>query len=292
MDDNIFTNIFLPLTLVVIMFGMGMGLQAIDFKRLLTRPKSVTLGLFNQIIILPLLGFAIAITLQLPPPIAVGIMILAACPGGPTSNLICHLCRADVALSISLTALSSLSTVFTIPLIIGFSLNFFMHDDSSPSLQVIDSILKIILLTLVPTILGMLTRRIFPHAAVKAQRWVSLCSIVLFAVVISGAIASQWANLPTFFEKAGFAALALNLSALAIGLLTARLFGLGLRRGTTIAIESGMQNGTLAITLASSEFFLNRPDLTIAPAIYSLIMFATAAMVIFATRRRLALDHF
>jgi len=290
MDTNIFTALFLPLALGVIMFGMGMGLKPIDFQRLITRPRAVSLGLFNQIILLPLLGFTIALILQLPPAIAVGIMILAACPGGPTSNLICHLCRADVALSISLTALSSLITVFTIPLITGFALSYFMQEEGIPSLPVFESMAKIITLTLVPTILGMMLRKKFPLAADRAQGWVSIASILLFVVVIAGAIAAEWANLPFFFQVAGFAALALNLSSLAAGLLTARLFGLGLRRGTSIAIESGLQNGTLAITVASSPFFLNRPDLAVAPAIYSLIMFGTAALVIFATRRRLALD--
>jgi BASS family bile acid:Na+ symporter len=286
METNFVTAIFLPLALGVIMFGMGMSLTLADFRRVIFVPKAAAIGLANQLVFLPLLAFGIAWLFTLTPPLAVGMMILAACPGGPTSNLISYLCRADVALSISLTAISSVVTVITIPLLVQFSLDWFVGMEDRIRLPLWDSVLKILIITLVPTALGMAFHIWKPAVCRRAEKWVNLASIILFLMVLAGAIYSQKEELAGFFRVAGAAALVLNVVTMLCGYLTALWLGLERRQQLTISIESGLQNGTLAITIAASPLLLNRPEMAIFPAIYSLVMFFSAGFLILATRLR------
>jgi BASS family bile acid:Na+ symporter len=280
MESNFITAIFLPLALGVIMFGMGMSLRPADFYRVVALPKAALLGLVNQLLLLPAIAFAIASVFRLGPELAMGIMILAVCPGGPTSNLISYLCKADVALSITLTALSSLVTVLTIPFLINFSLAHFVGVDGPAQLPLLDSIGKILVITLVPTALGMLLNHGKPDWCQKMTGTVNLASLVLFVLVLAGAIFSQKDELPGFFRQAGWAALALNVSTMVVGYLSAKLLRLPRAQGLTISIESGLQNGTLAIAIATSPLMLNSPPMAIVPAIYSLIMFVSSGFLI------------
>ncbi len=284
MEANFITAVFLPLALGVIMMGMGMTLTLADFRRIVVYPKAAAIGLVNQLVVLPLIAFAIAVAFQLPPMIAMGIMILAVCPGGPTSNLISYLCRADVALSISLTAVSSLVTVVTIPILINLSLGYFVEGAGAQELPVLESVLKILVITLVPTAIGMGLRARFPGFCSRAQGVVGVASMLLFVLVLAGAIFSQKDSLAGFFREAGMATIALNVLTMAVGYFSAKWFALGRRQAFTISIESGLQNGTLAITIAASPLLLNSPDMAVAPAIYSLVMFVTSGALIALSR--------
>jgi bile acid:Na+ symporter, BASS family len=286
MESNFITAVFLPLALGVIMFGMGMSLRLADFYRVVAMPKAALLGLGNQLILLPLIAFAIASLFPLSPEIAMGIMVLAVCPGGPTSNLISYLCRADVALSITLTAISSLVTVLTIPFLINLSLAHFMGMDGPAQLPLLDSIFKILVITLVPTALGMSLNHWKPAFCKKSTGAVNLASMLLFVLVLAGAILSQREQLPGFFRQAGLATLALNVATMAAGYFSAKLFRLSREQGLTISIESGLQNGTLAIAIATSPLMLGSPQMAIAPAIYSLIMFLTSGLLLGMIRLR------
>ncbi len=278
MQSSVLTELFLPFSLAVIMFGMGLSLRIEDFKRILIYPKAVGIGLLNQLILLPVVAFGIAKALQLPPELAVGLMILAVCPGGATSNLITHLAKGDAALSITLTAFSSVITVFSIPFLVNFSIGYFIPGGEAQQLEVVGTVVSVLFITLIPVALGMITLAKAPALAQKWDQPFRKISTVFFVVIVLAAILKERENLVQYFIEAGPAALALNLSTLAISFAMAKWTGLPFRQGLTIAIESGIQNGTLGITIAAT--LLVNSVMSIPSAIYSLLMFGTAALVI------------
>lgn len=278
MQSSVITELFLPFSLAVIMFGMGLSLRIEDFKRILIYPKAVGIGLLNQLVLLPLIAFGIAKVFQLPPELAVGLMILAVCPGGATSNLITHLAKGDSALSITLTACSSVITVFTIPFLVNYSIAYFIPGGEAKQLEVVGTVVSVLFITLIPVALGMITLAKAPGLAEKWDQPFRKISIVFFVVIVGAAILKERENLVQYFIEAGPAALALNLSTLALSFAMAKWTGLPFRQGLTIAIESGIQNGTLGITIAAT--LLVNSVMSIPSAIYSLLMFGTAALVI------------
>ena len=278
MQSSVLTELFLPFSLAVIMFGMGLSLRVEDFKRILIYPKAVGIGLLNQLILLPVLAFGIAKAFQLPPELAVGLMILAVCPGGATSNLITHLAKGDAALSITLTACSSVITVFTIPFLVNYSIGYFIPGGEEQKLEVVGTVVSVLFITLIPVALGMITLAKAPALAQKWDQPFRKISTVFFVIIVLAAILKERENLVQYFMEAGPAALALNLSTLAVSFAMAKWTGLPFRQGLTIAIESGIQNGTLGITIAAT--LLVNSVMSIPSAIYSLIMFGTAALVI------------
>jgi BASS family bile acid:Na+ symporter len=278
MQSSVLTELFLPFSLAVIMFGMGLSLRLEDFKRILIYPKAVGIGLLNQLILLPLVAFGIAKAFQLPPELAVGLMILAVCPGGATSNLITHLAKGDAALSITLTAFSSVITVFSIPFLVNFSIGYFIPGGETQQLEVVGTVVSVLFITLIPVTLGMITLAKAPALAQKWDQPFRKISTVFFVIIVLAAILKERENLVQYFIEAGPAALALNLSTLAISFAMAKWTGLPFRQGLTIAIESGIQNGTLGITIAAT--LLVNSVMSIPSAIYSLLMFGTAALVI------------
>ena len=287
------TDVFLPAALFVIMFGLGLSLTWGDFARVLTSPRAVLVGAFAQLVLLPVLGFGLAAWL-LPhePALAVGLILLAMCPGGSTANLFTHLGGGDTALCLTLTAVSSLVKVFTIPLVINYAL--VLYQIGGPSgvgeplqLNVIDSIVKIVVITLLPAALGMLVRRWRPALAERAERPVKVASTVFLVLVIVGTIYRERAHIVDYFAVAGLAALALNLLGMGLGFVLPRLARLPLKQQLTISIETSIQNGTLAITIASATHLLNNGTMAIPAAVYSLIMFATVGLLLVAVRRRL-----
>ena len=284
METSVLTELFLPLALAIIMFGMGLSLTPEDFKRILIYPKAVTLGLVNQLILLPLMGFFIAKLFGLTPELAVGLMILAACPGGATSNLITHLAKGDSALSITLTAFSSLITVLTIPFIVNFSIGYFMPGGEEQKLEILGTVVAVLAITIIPVALGMLVLNKAPELAKRWDAPFRKISAVFFVVIIIAAILKEKENLVQFFIQAGPASLALNLATLSLGYGIAKIAGLNFRQSLTIAVESGIQNGTLGITIAAT--LIVNSVMTIPSAIYSLIMFVTAALVIFWGNRK------
>ncbi|WP_194775833.1 bile acid:sodium symporter family protein [Pararhodonellum marinum] len=278
MEESILTVLFLPLALAFIMMGMGLSLTIYDFKRIFYQPKAILLGLVCQLILLPILGFALIKLFGLSGALAVGVMIIAACPGGATSNLISHLSKGDTALSISLTAISSLVTVATIPLIVNFSIRYF-GEEGSVLLPLMQTIAQIFVITIIPVSIGMIIKSKRPDIAKKADPHVRLFSAIFLALIILAAILKERANLVEFFIQVGPVTLLLNVLSLLTGLVVAKLFLLSPKHGLTISIESGIQNGTLGILVAAT--LLKNSAMAIPSAIYSLIMFMTAVFVIY-----------
>ena len=279
METNYLTDIMLPLSLAIIMLGMGLSLTPFDFKRVVIYPKATAIGILNQIILLPLVGFALLYIFRLDnPQLAVGIMVLAACPGGPTSNLISHISRGDTALSITLTAISSFIAVIAIPLIVNFGLSHFMQQGEYIPLPVLDTILTLTLITLVPVAIGMFIRAKAIRFANKMNKPVKIVSGILLFVIIFAAIMTNKDIFIQSFRDVGPIALSLNAVMLLIGYSSARLLSLRQAQSITISIESGIQNGTLGIAIAST--LLHNNVIAISPAIYSLIMFVTAGVII------------
>lgn len=284
MESSILTELFLPLALAVIMFGMGLSLTLSDFKRILIYPKAVLLGLLNQIVLLPVVAFFIAKGLRLSPELAVGLMILAACPGGATSNLITHLAKGDTALSITLTAFSSMITVLTIPFVVNFSIGYFIPGGEEQQLEILGTVISVLVITIIPVAIGMLVLKKVPALAKKLEIPFRQFSTVFFILIVVSAFVKERDNLVQFFIDAGPASLALNLATLGLGYGVSKVAGLNFRQSLTIAVESGIQNGTLGITIAAT--LIVNSVMTIPSAIYSLIMFGTAALVILLGNKR------
>jgi BASS family bile acid:Na+ symporter len=270
--------IILAISLIIIMFGMGLSLTIHDFKRIFIFPKAVITGIVNQILLLPLIGFSLASIFDVRPEVAVGIMILAACPGGPTSNLITHLAKGDTALSVTLTAFSSLITIITIPLIISFAMDTFLGQSTAIVIDVPRIMLQLVVITILPVSLGMFIKGKTPKFASRMDRPVKIASALVFILVLVGLIIKEQDNIIPYFLQAGWLALSLNLTTMLFGFLSAYLLTLSLRQRISISIESGIQNGTLAIAIATVS--LGNSELAIAAAIYSLIMFVTSIILI------------
>ena len=277
MEESVLTSVFLPLALAFIMLGMGLTLRIDDFRRILIAPKSVLAGLFAQLILLPIVGFLLVIAFGLTGALAVGVMIIAACPGGPTSNLVSHLARADLALSISLTAISSIVTIISIPLIVNYSIWYF-GEEGSVSLPVLQTIVQIMGVTLIPVAIGMFIRNRREDFAQKSERPFKIASAVFFVLILLAAILKERENLIEFLILTGPVTLLLNVSTMAIGYTLARWLMLPMRQRLSISIESGIQNGTLGIMIAAT--LLQNSVMTIPVAIYSLLMFITVISVI------------
>lgn len=278
MQASTLTSIILPLSLAIIMMGMGMALVAEDFKRVLRYPRAVALGLFSQLVLLPLVAFALIKLAGLEPTLAVGFMILAACPGGATSNLITHLARGDAALSVTLTAVTSLITVFSIPLVVNYALLHFTEVGAELHLPVLKTIIQVSLITLIPVMLGMLIRARAPAFAIRSQGAVKVGSILFLGLLIVLVVLKEKTMIGDNMMALGPIAILLNFSTMALGFAVARFFGLDDRQVVAIGIEVGVQNGTLGIVIATS--LLANAGMAIPSVIYSLLMFMSAGAVI------------
>lgn len=278
MQASFLTTVLLPIALAIIMLGMGLSLLPEDFQRVSKYPKAVSIGLISQLIILPIIGFVIAKVVPMPPAIAVGLMILALCPGGPSSNLITYLAKGDVALSVTLTALSSIITVFTIPTFANLALQHFIGRTAAIALPISSTMLQIFLITLVPIGLGMYLRQIFPELALRLEKVTSRLAIALLAIVIIALIIREWDRLPGFILQVGISCVLLNVFSILAGLYISKLFNLDLAQQICIAIEVGIQNGTFAIAITAG--LLNNPDMAVPAAVYSLFMNLTGFVAI------------
>jgi BASS family bile acid:Na+ symporter len=277
MESNFLTTVFLPVALFIIMLGMGLGLKLDDFKRVLIEPFAVLIGLIAQLIMLPVVGFLVATIFPLTPELAVGVMILSACPGGATSNLVTYLVRGNVALSITLTAISSLVTVFSLPVVVNLAMQHFMEANSSVQLPFLNTVIQIAVITIIPVALGMGIHYYLPVFAAQVEKWVKWLSLFFLSLIIFGLLLKEKANIPTFFLQVGGVTLVLNISTMVLGYAFATFSKLTLEDAKAITVEVGIQNSTLAIAIASSPTLLNNPSMAIPAAIYSLIMFATSA---------------
>ncbi|HLD65110.1 MAG TPA: bile acid:sodium symporter family protein [Pseudomonas sp.] len=268
---------FLPIALGIIMLGLGLSLTLADFARVLKFPKPVLVGLACQVLLLPLLCFLIAKGFGLAPLLAVGLMLLAASPGGTSANLYSHLAHGDVALNISLTAVNSVIAVLTMPLIVNLSLMHFMAADQVLPLQ-FGKVVQVFAIVLGPVAIGMFLRSRFPAFAARMDKPVKIGSALFLLLVIVLAFVKDWQTVVDYAPQVGMAALVFNLVSLGVGYYVPRLLKLPLRQAVAIGMEIGIHNGTLAIALALSPMLLNNSTMAIPAAIYSLIMFFTAAL--------------
>ena len=285
MQSSVLTTVFLPVALGIIMLGLGLSLALADFKRVVVYPRAVFIGLACQMLLLPFVCYGLAVGFGLPPELAVGLMLLAAPPGGATANLFSHLAKGDVALNITLTAVNSLLSLLTLPLIVNLSLTAFMGAGKVLPLQ-LDKVLQVFALVLIPVSIGMLIRARKPAVAARLDRPVRILSAVFLLLVIAATIVKERATIGEAFQAVGPAALCFNLASMTLGYGLPRLLRLDRRQSIAIGMEIGIHNGTLAIAIASGPTLLNNSTMAIPPAIYSLIMFFTAAVFGFLVNRR------
>ena len=276
MQFSFLTTYFLPFAVCLIMFGMGLSLTLNDFKRIFTDSRVVIIGLFAQLVMLPAVGFLIAASTPLSPVLAVGLVVLTACPAGSTSNIISLLAKGDVALSITLTACSSLISIVTIPLVVNLAMQTFLGENSMVQLPFLSTVLQIVFVTALPVSLGMLARRYYPRFAQQAEKPIRWWAIAFLAIIILGIIVQAPAdNFLFYILTIGWITLLLNVVTMTLGFAIA--FFLKLRRPSivTITVEVGIQNGGLALAIAASPTLLNTPEMAMPAAIYTLLMFFT-----------------
>lgn len=268
-------KVALPLILAFIMFSLGLGLRRQDFTRVLKYPKAFGTGAVNQLILLPLIAFALVKTFALSAELAVGVMILSFCPGGVTSNVLTRIGKGNTPLSISLTAITSLASIITVPILVAVSVRHFMGVDG-PQVNIVSLGITMFLITAVPVALGMVLTAKAPQVVEKISTGISQAALALFVVIIVAALAKNWlvfsTNLPTLAPALAL----LNVSMLALGLLSSRTMKLDPIDATTISIESGVQNGTLGIavgTMIALGATETLPPTTVPAAVYSIIMY-------------------
>jgi bile acid:Na+ symporter, BASS family len=288
MEETIVTKVFLPLALGIIMLGLGLSLTIADFKRVLQYPKAVIVALVCQMLLLPLACFGIVKLFNLPPAFAVGLMLLSASPGGATANLFSHLAHGDVALNITLTAVNSLLSLFTLPLIVNASLNAFMGDDKAIGLQ-FTKVVQVFAIVLIPVSIGMLVNAKNSALSKKLERPVRIISALFLVLIVVSSIAKERANIAEWFAQVGLAALVFNVVSLGVGYLVPKLVQIPEKQSVAIGMEIGIHNGTLAIAIASSPQLLNNSLMSVPPAVYSVIMFFTAGIFGFLMSKKLRL---
>jgi BASS family bile acid:Na+ symporter len=279
---NIVTQVFLPLILAFIMFSMGLDLTIADFKRIGKFPKAFILGFLLQFVSLPLMAFGLShlfISYGLDPQHAVGLVIVAACPGGVTSNMMTHIAKGDSALSISLTAVTSIVSVLTLPFIVNLALSEFMGADNSIDLPLGKTVLGIFLITTIPVTLGMLIKGLKKEMALKMEPICRKLASILFVVIVVTAIAKDWRLIVENISTVGPLTIALNTTAMLIAFIASKLCKLNQSQTTAITYECGFQNGTLAIFITLS--LLNNNMMMLPGGIYSILMFGTATIYYF-----------
>lgn len=283
MENNPIILVFLPISLGIIMIGLGLHLTFADFSRVLKQPKAVALALLVQMVVLPPICFLIAQLFRLPPELGLGLLLLAASPGGITANLFSHLARGDVALNITLTAINSVLVLFTLPFWIFVGMGFFLAAENNIPPPT-GKVLEVAALVIVPVLLGMCLRYFKPALAQSAEKPVRILSVLILVVLTAFAIASEWNLLMAYAPVLGLACLTFNLLSLASGYLSARAVNLAKPQATAIAFEIGVHNATIAMFIALNV--LKMPATAIAPAIYSLIMYVTAALFAYGLLRQ------
>ena len=275
-------DIFLPASLIFIMLTLGLGLELSDFTNLVRKPRSFFVGLTNQILLLPLVTYIIILVFGITKEAAVGMMILACCPGGVTSNIITKLAKGDTALSISYTAFNSILAIVTLPLIVGFSMKFFMGQEA-PDVNILSLGLTMFFITAVPVGIGLLIREKNKYYADKLEPKASKISTILFAIIILGALLSEWNTFINNFALLGPAIVLLILAMLTIAYKSSKLFKMSDKQSITVAIESAMQNGTVGITVGN---LIINPEsglsiLSIPSGVYSILMYLICLPFVF-----------
>ena len=272
-----------PLALGIIMLSLGLGLVLDDFKRIILYPKDFLTGLICQVILLPIITLILILILEIPPEMALGFMILASAPGGVTSNILTKFANGDVALSISLTGVISLLSIFTVPTIIINSSNFFEISDIAQNVSVINISLKMFAVVTLPVLIGMIIRHFANNFVVRKKKIIENLSIILFLIVFISIWVEEWNNIANYIIGAGLNALILNLTFMILAYLIASKFASGIEQKKCISLECGLQNGTLAVYVATQ--FFNKIDYIIPTAAYALVMFITSIVFVLLIRR-------
>lgn len=275
MQASVLTTVIMPLALGVIMLGLGLSLTLDDFRRVAQYPRAITIALVCQMILLPMACFGLAITFNMPPELAVGLMLLSASPGGPTANLYSHLSNGDVALNITLTATNSLLTLFTLPLIVNLSLDYFMSSGEYLPMQ-FKKVSEVFAIVLVPVTLGMTIRSNAPAFASKMDKPVKVLSALFLALVITLITISERHTVVRYFAQLGTPVLLFNVISMAVGYYLPRLFKVEKKQAIAIGMEIGIHNGTLAIYIALNV--MHNSTMALPSGTYGLLMFFTAAL--------------
>jgi bile acid:Na+ symporter, BASS family len=283
MQNSALLSVFLPVALGIIMLGLGLSLTLEDFRRVVKFPKAIGIALVCQMILLPLVCFGVAQIFGLPPALAVGLMLLSASPGGATANLYSHLSEGDVALNITLTAVNSLLTLFTLPFIVNMSIGYFMAADQQMPMQ-FKKVIEVFAIVLGPVSIGMLIRAKAPAFAAKMDKPVKIASALLLILVIVLSTYQERERLSGYIQQVGFAVLVFNIVSMMAGYWLPKWLGIGEKQAIAIGMEIGIHNGTLAIYIALNV--LKDSQMSIPPALYGIVMFFTAAAFGYWVRRR------
>lgn len=282
MTESYLTQYIAPLVLAFIMFGMGLSLTRNDFQQLWRAPLPIVVGLFGQMMLLPALAYALTIMFDLAPNLAIGIMILAACPGGTSSNIISQLARANLALSVSLTAISSLICVLTTPLIIQFAIMQFGQQEEQ-SFSLLTTTLGLIFITLIPVIIGIIIRHYFAEKALRCEPFFRHLASAFLLLMIVAIVIQERDTLTSSFAAVFSSALTLNLLAIMSGLGLGLLFKFTPKDSITLGIEVGVQNSAMAILIAIT--FLQRADYAVAPGVYGVTMYIGALLLVLLAKK-------
>ncbi len=268
-----------PIALALIMLGLGLGLTIQDFTRVAKQPKDFLVGLICQLILLPIIAFILIKIFNTPMELALGVMIIAAAPGGVTSNVLTKFANGDVALSVSLTAIISLISIISVPFIVFKSADFLQVSYASSEISMIGISLKMFLVVTLPVIIGMLIRKFATNFVSKNTLLIQRISIILFAIVFLAIWIEEWENIISYLSQAGLITLVLNIVMMIMGFYVAKMFASGAKQRKSISLECGLQNGTLAVFVASQIF----SDIVylIPTAAYALIMFVTSILFVF-----------
>ena len=271
-----------PVCLAIIMFGLGLGLTVADFTRLLKIPRDFIVGFFGQVILLPIVAFILIQIISLPPELALGTMIIAAAPGGVMSNVLTKFANGDVALSISLTAVVSLISVITVPLIIYNSADF-LGIEITKKISMVNIALKMFVAVTIPVIFGMIVRALMTDYIVSKTLLVQRLSLILFLVIFTAIWVEEWNRIASFLARAGLIALILNLTMIFLGYYLAKYLTSGVEQRKCISLECGLQNGTLAVFVGTQLF--DNVVFMVPTAAYALIMFTTATIFVLIVRK-------
>jgi BASS family bile acid:Na+ symporter len=271
-----------PICLAIIMFGLGLGLTISDFTRVIKQPRDFVIGFICQVILLPVIAFCLIQIISLPIEIALGAMIIAASPGGVTSNILTKFADGDVALSVSLTAIISLLSIFTVPLIV-FNSAEFLGIEITKQISMANIAIKMFFIVTVPIMLGMIVRSLMTNFIISKMLIVQRLSLILFCIVFIAIYLEEWDNIVSFITRGGFIALILNITMIAVGFYVAKFLATGVSQRKCISLECGLQNGTLAVVVATQLF----DDIAymVPTAAYALIMLTTAIFFVLIVRK-------
>lgn len=272
MSDSVFILVLLPISLFIILFSLGLALTVADFRRVAVYPRGVAIGMANLLFISPLLAVGLAIAFKLPPELAVGMVLLGASPGGTTANMLTHLAKGDTALSLTMTAISSVAAVFTVPILLDLSTQWFMNGDAHYEIAMTPIVMKILLITLLPLGIGMIVRSRATQWAIRFEPLVKKIATIFFILVVFVVLWSEQEHIFSNIASVGLAVLCLNVLAMGISYGSSKLAGLDGPQSTAISIELGVHNTTLAMAVGA----MVSASMIIPAAVYSLFMFFTA----------------